>query len=218
MRVDTGTPSESNAEPRRALRRDDREKEILIAAARVLDQSPRARIEDIAAEAGVSRQLVALYFPGGGIKAVVERLVETTIPVVAKAIGEMEGILDLEDEAEFRAAVERGMEWYLTHSIERTPTFLLSNSREIGGASLESQIEATYDAAFEIAFAGNSRWRSSELAKILFRIQAHTGESIGYNYRLGRLSREECLQALIETWVAFRFSVLPRVVPDEAAG
>ena len=200
---------EAKAEPRRALRRDDREKEILIAAAKVLERDPRARIEDIADEAGVSRQLVALYFPGGGIKAVVERLVETTIPVVASAIGAMEGILDLDDEAEFREAVTRGMERYLKHSIERTPAFLLSNSREIGGASLEEQIEATYDAAFDIAFAEDSRWRSSKTAKILFRIQVHTGEQIGYNYRIGRLSREECLQALIEAWVAFRFSILP---------
>jgi AcrR family transcriptional regulator len=208
----TAKASKPSSEPRRALRRDDREKEILIAAAKVLDRDPRARIEDIAAAAGVSRQLVALYFPGGGIKSVVERLVETTIPVVASAIGAMEGILDLDDEAEFRVAVTRGMERYLKHSIERTPAFLLGNSREIGGASLEDQIEATYDAAFEIAFAEDSRWGASKTAKILFRIQVHTGEQIGYYYRIGRLSREECLQALIEAWVAFRFSILPSLL------
>ena len=202
----------SETERRRALRRDDREREILVAAATVLDRDPHARIEDIAAEAGVSRQLVALYFPGGGIKAIVDRLVETTVPVLAQALEAMEGaasIFDVDDEIEFRREIAFGLERYLKHSIERAPTFILGNSRELGGSSIEKEIEWIYNAAFDMILSGNSRWGSSKPARVLFVIQCRAVELIGYNYRIGRLTREECLQAMVESWVAFRFSVLP---------
>jgi AcrR family transcriptional regulator len=43
---------------------------ILDAAAQLLRENPEANVDDVAAAAGVTRQLVGQYFPGGGIERI----------------------------------------------------------------------------------------------------------------------------------------------------
>ena len=52
----------------------ERKQLILEAARRVLLLNPDASLEDIAEEAGITRQLVSRYFPGGGITPIAEAL------------------------------------------------------------------------------------------------------------------------------------------------
>jgi len=57
----------SEPEPERLRQSPEfRRRQILDAARRLLAADPTASIQDIAAAAGVTRQLVSLYFPGGG--------------------------------------------------------------------------------------------------------------------------------------------------------
>lgn len=209
---ETGNSKRTTPAPRRALRRDEREREILNAAITVLDRDRNAGLDEISAEAGVTRQLVSLYFPGGGIQAIVDRIVGDAIPILIDAIEAMEDtdlILEIEDEEAFRAAMSVGMDAYLKHVLERAPIFMLGHTRDLAGATVEKQIEELHDAGFTKVFAGNARWGQNKLAKEMFRTECHTIESIGYSFRLGHLSREQCLAALVESLVAFRFSVLP---------
>ena len=47
-----------------------RKQMILDAAAQLLRENPEANVDDVAAAAGVTRQLVGQYFPGGGIERI----------------------------------------------------------------------------------------------------------------------------------------------------
>ena len=54
-------------ERRKRLSPNERKDFILAAAMRVFIKNPDASLADVAKEAGVTRQLVSLYFPGGGV-------------------------------------------------------------------------------------------------------------------------------------------------------
>jgi len=209
-----GESVNQKSEQRRALPRDARESEIIRAAIRVLDRDPTSSIDDIAAEAGVTRQLVSLYFPGGGVQPIVDRIVSNSVPILKSAIeamGSAGDLLTIEDEAVVRERIAIGMEAYLTNMIEKTPVWMIGPSRDVGGANVAANMDDLHDLAIERIFSGKSPWSKSNVAKETFRIQCYAIELLGSRYRAGALKREECLAAMVETLVSFRFAILPRL-------
>ena len=67
---------ESGRTKRTWLVADRRKEQILDAAQRALLHNSDATLADVAKEAGISRQLIALYFPGGGIDPLRDLLFE----------------------------------------------------------------------------------------------------------------------------------------------
>lgn len=209
-----GTTKEATKveQPRRSLPREARESEIVLAALRVLDRDPFAGLDEIAEEAGVTRQLVSLYFPGGGTQPIVDRILEGTIPMLMESIKHMDGanrFLEIEDEDVFRKVMAAGMDAYFRMSLDRVPLWMISMSRDVGGANVSGQIEAMAVAVHKKIFSGNARWGKNKLVKQAFCAQCGAVESLAYRYRLGNMTREEALEVVVELWVAFRFQVMP---------
>ena len=210
--MSAGKTAKAQPEPRRNLPRDRRETEIILAAIKVLDKDRNASLDDIAEAAGVTRQLVSLYFPGGGVQPIVDRIVENTVPLLTNAIEAMSNagdLLAIEDEAVVRERITVGMDAYLTYMIERTPVWIIGPSRDVGGSNVAAQMDELHDFAFDKLFAGNARWGKSSVAREAYRIQCYAIELLGWRYRTGALTREECLAAMVETLVSFRFRLLP---------
>jgi len=199
-------------QPRRSLPREAREGEIVLAALRVLDRDPFAGLDEIAEEAGVTRQLVSLYFPGGGTQPIVDRIMEGTIPMLMESIKHMDGagtFLQIEDEDAFRAVMAEGMDAYFRFSLDRVPLWMISMSRDVGGADVSGQIHRMQEAVHKKIFSGNARWGKNKVVKEAFCAQCVVVEAIAYRYRLGELTRAEALRAVVELWVAFRFQAMP---------
>jgi AcrR family transcriptional regulator len=209
-----GTATKSKPEPRRALPRDRRETEIILTAIKVLNKDPNSSIDDIAEAAGVTRQLVSLYFPGGGVQPIVDRIVSNTVPILISAIdamGDAGDLLTNKDEEAVRERITAGMEAYLTYMIERTPLWMIGPARDIGGANVAEAMDELHDVAFDKLFSGTPRWAKSTTAREAFRIQCYSIELLGSRYRAGALTRDECLAAMVETLMAYRFRILPSI-------
>ena len=209
-----GTIKETNEveKRRRSLPREAREGEIVLAALRVLDSNPFAGLDEIAEEAGVTRQLVSLYFPGGGTQPIVDRIMEGTIPMLMDSVKHMDGagkFLEIEDVDAFRAVMAAGMDAYFRLSLDRAPIWMISMSRDVGGADVSGQIRRMQEAVHKKIFRGNARWGKNKVVKQAFCAQCEVVESLAYRYRLGEMTRDEALSIAVELWVAFRFQAMP---------
>jgi len=95
---------------------------ILDAAAQLLRENPEANVDDVAAAAGVTRQLVGQYFPGGGIERIhaelmgraattfVEQVLTTDFPA-PKDLDEWRETIPLTTRRQFEWAVGLQMPW-----------------------------------------------------------------------------------------------------------
>jgi hypothetical protein len=126
-------------------------------------------------------------------------------------MGNAGDLLTNEDEAAVRELITFGMDSYLTHMIERAPVFMFGPSRDVGGANVAEAMDELHDLAFDKLFSGTPRWAKSTLARETYRIQCYALELFGSRYRAGALTRDECLTAMVETLMAYRFRILPSI-------
>lgn len=204
-----GAPSNSK---RVILPREDREAEIIAAALRVLERNPQATLNEVADEAGVTRQLVSLYFPGGGTGPVVINFVRNAMSLFRELITNMEmtgTLLSIDDEDELREVVAEGIDQYISGMVDVAPAWLFGNARNIGGADVAAEVEAVRAAVTAQVFDGDTRWGSNELAHVSYEAVLTACEALAYKYRTGEISRDLCARGMTEMFVSFRFHTLP---------
>ena len=197
---------------RRVLPREEREGELIAAALRVLERDPTATLNDVAEEAGVTRQLVSLYFPGGGTGPIVIQFVQSAMALFRELIANMEmtgSLLSIEDEDELREVVAAGIDDYMSNMVDLTPAWLFGTARNVGGADVSAEIEAVHEAVVDLVFGDHPRWGSNEAGKASFEAVLYAGELLAFKYRTGEISREVCKTAIVEMFVSFRFHTLP---------
>lgn len=215
----TRTPSRlkfvSAKAPRSSLPRSDREGRIIAAALKALERDPQATLNDIAAEAGVTRQLVSLYFPGGGTGPVVIEFVRSAIPLFQDLFTNLEmtgSLLSIDDENKLRVIVSDGVEQYLSGIVDLAPAWLFGTGRNIGGADISAEVEGLHDVITSRVFDGDKDWGNNDLARVSYRAVLSGTELLAFKYRTGVISREVCAKAMTEMFVSFRFHTLPALV------
>jgi len=207
--------SVSSKAPRASLPRSDREGRIIAAALKALERDPQATLNDIAAEAGVTRQLVSLYFPGGGTGPVVIEFVRSAIPLFQDLFTNLEmtgSLLSIDDESKLRVIVSDGVDQYLSGIVDLAPAWLFGTGRNIGGADISGEVEGLHDVITSRVFDGDNAWHDNEVAKVSYRAVLSGTELLAFKYRSGTISREVCAKAMTEMFVSFRFHTLPALV------
>ena len=185
-----------------------RRRQIVAAAKAVLLPNPDATLEDVAAEAGVTRQLVSLYFPGGGTGPLFGAMFDEYFADFPRIIGD-DLVKGGRDPVEVRAAVQAVIGRLLDWVVDMGQAWVFSDSRARPGAGISEKWNFAFESvADELTQArGKSKHRQRERAAII-------AEMAGFNavaFRLlnGEISRADAEAVVVEGFVALYTVVLP---------
>jgi AcrR family transcriptional regulator len=181
----------------------ERKQLILEAARRVLLLNPDASLEDIAEEAGITRQLVSRYFPGGGITPIAEALFDDYEHHFARIFIDLpkEG-LESNDQVEEAAA--KALSRFLDWAEEDGQPWLFGGE----GAAIAAQLSARRadlrtNLAMVILHFVRKLVKENDLTRIALQAEQRATDEILWQMLTGKATREDC-----ERILNVRFDVL----------
>lgn len=182
---------------------EERKQLILKAARRVLLVNPDASLEDIAEEAGITRQLVSRYFPGGGITPIAEALFDEYEHHFARIFIDLpsEG---LESNDEVEAAAAKAIARFLDWAEEDGQPWLFGGE----GAAIAAQLSARRaelrtNLAMVMLHFVRKLVKENDSTRIALQAEQRATDEILWQMLTGQASREDC-----ERILNLRFDVL----------
>ncbi|MCX6394017.1 MAG: helix-turn-helix domain containing protein [Solirubrobacterales bacterium] len=196
-------------EDRERLSPPQRRALILDAANRCFARDPDCSLRDIAEEAGVSRQLVQLYFPGGGVGPVADVLFTEFLaqaPWLLADLPEATSYTPDEIGARVEVIVGRGLDW-----AEATPgAWLFGPGRDLLGSGIGQRWEETQQAiAAMISSFPPFKLDDSPLTRTVIHSELRALEVLIHAWRTGQISREDCETAAILRFTSLFVTTLP---------
>ncbi len=187
----------------------ERKQLILEAARRVLLVNPDASLEDIADEAGITRQLVSRYFPGGGITPIAEALFDEYEHHFARVFVDFpsEGVETTEEVDE---AIAKTIGHFLDWAEEDGQPWLFGGE----GAAIATQLAArradlrTNLAMVMLHFA-RKIVNENDLTRIALQAEGRATDEVVWQMLTGKASREDCERILNARFRAMVSEVLP---------
>lgn len=189
-------------EPRKQRRYSPavRRQMILDSAATLLRSKPDATIDDIAAEAGVTRQLVGQYFPGGGVERIQSELMErATIGFVEQllsndypppeTIEEWRAVIVQTTRSHFEWAVGLDMPWLFAGEASGLPAAVGVERRKV------------LDNAIPLVMAWSANvLADTETNRLLVRIEYRAIDELIWLVTTGQLDIEEAIAITVARW------------------
>ncbi|MEI7889065.1 MAG: TetR/AcrR family transcriptional regulator [Actinomycetes bacterium] len=196
-------------EDRERLSPPQRRALILDAANRCFARDPDCSLRDIADEAGVSRQLVQLYFPGGGVGPVANVLFDEFVTQAPWLLADLpEGTRSTPDQTRARVEVivNRGLDW-----AEATPgAWIFGPGRDLAGSGIGQRWEETQQAiAAMISSYPPFGLDDSPLTRTVIYAELRALEVLIHAWRTGQISREDCEAAAVLRFTSLFATTLP---------
>lgn len=173
---------------------------ILDAATELFRGKPDATIDDVAAKAGVTRQLVGQYFPGGGVERIQTELMEqATLSFVSqvleneypppKTLKEWQSVIPKTTRRHFEWAIELDMPWMFAGEASALPA-------PIGFK--RSQIRVDY---LPLVMAWSAAViEDNEATRIMVRAEYRAIDELIWLVTLGHLSIDEGVRISVARW------------------
>ena len=216
------TTAEQQSNGTRARRRmspDERKQEIVSVARELLAKDPHVGLDDLAEAAGVTRQLISLYFPGGGIGPIVALILDDFRDQFVGFLdmaGMLGDVVDFNHEDQFRKAMVQITSRLLNFVDEIGEPWMFSLSRDVGGSGFGAGTEEVHRNLVEGILA-NRGLGDDPLTKAMYRSEVMAIDSLIYTYSKQELSREETELAIVERFCNLRFVLQPAVASAAAA-
>jgi AcrR family transcriptional regulator len=185
-----------------------RRRQIVAAAKVVLLPNPEATLEDVAAEAGVTRQLVSLYFPGGGTGPLYGAMFDEYLQDLPAILGD-DLITQGRDPEKIRAAAEVVIGRLVDWVVDMGQAWVFYDSRERPGAGIAERWDRAFDITAQVLMDARGKSKNPDRLRA-----AIVSEMAGFNAvarRLldGEISRADAEAVIVEGFVALYTVVLP---------
>jgi len=198
-----------------------RRRQILDAARKLFAVRPDASVQDVAAEAGVTRQLVGLYFPGGGTGPIysalfddfllsVPQFFESVLPLIGDRSGEAAvAVDDATLRGLIRAVFEAVLDWA---EAEVSEPWVFGSGRDRPGSGIGARWDAVQESfadaliSLRPEFGGVPEVR----AALILECEA-TGKLVGMRLS-GMVEREPAVRIVIERFFALYTVALPALL------
>jgi len=185
-----------------------RRRQIVGAAKVVLLPNPEASLEDVAAEAGVTRQLVSLYFPGGGTGPLFGAMFEEYIAELPAILGD-DLVTSGRDPEKIRAATELVIGRLLDWVIDMGQAWVFSDSRERPGAGIAERWDRAFEITAQVLMDARRKSKHPERARAAIIAEMAGFNAVARRLLDGELSRADAEAVIVEGFVALYTVVLP---------
>jgi AcrR family transcriptional regulator len=188
---------------------EERKQLILEAARRVLLVNPDASLEDIAEEAGITRQLVSRYFPGGGITPIAEALFDEFEHHFARIFVDLpnEGLESNEEVEEGAAkAISRFLDWA---EEDGQPWLFGGEGASIAAHLAARRADLRTNLAMVILHFVRKLVNENDLTRIALQAEQRATDEIVWQMLTGKASRADCERILNARYDVLIEQVLP---------
>ena len=195
-----------------------RRRQILDAARDVLLKDPDASVQDIADAAGLTRQLVGIYFPGGGTGPIFAALFEdfaATIPnflsegIEAIEIGRPDQAVRLDQEA-LREAIATVINAFFDWAEgEVREPWIFSSGRDRPGSGIGARWDSVQGSFADTLIALSPNFAGSPKIRIALLIEQEGFASLLEKLLTGAVSRDDAFRIATERFFALYTVVLP---------
>ena len=198
----SGMPKQKRLSP------DLRRVQILEAARKVLLPNPEATIDDVADAAGVTRQLVSLYFPGGGVGALYGAMFDEYMAALPGILGE-EFLAPAKRNADVRRTTERSVAVFLDWAESVGQPWIFSNIVRPGGIGISERIEASQDYTASMMIQARGDLADSPRVRAAIVCQLAGTRTLVGRMLSGEIKRADVEAALVEGFMNLFTIVLP---------
>lgn len=185
-----------------------RRKQLLAAAKVVFAENPDASLEDIAREAGVTRQAVSLHFPGGGTGPIYEAILDEFIDEIPNllalaAVGSEGPPSTLAERV--RSATEAFLEWADGLGVP----WLFTSVRDRPGTHVAERWELGRSAMADAILAAQPQFGRSLVVRAAVRSALTGAGDITADVMSGTLSRDDYMRIVELQMVTLIEEILP---------
>ena len=198
----SGKPKQKRLSP------DLRRVQILEAARKVLLPNPEATIDDVADAAGVTRQLVSLYVPGGGVGALYGAMFYEYMAALPGILGE-EFLAPAKRNADVRRTTERSVAVFLDWAESVGQPWIFSNIVRPGGIGISERIEASQDYTASMMIQARGDLADSPRVRAAIVCQLAGTRTLVGRMLSGEIKRADVEAALVEGYMNLFTVVLP---------
>lgn len=203
------TRRDRQGEGRQRYSPEQRKVLILEAARRVLVDNPDASLEDIAEEAGVTRQLISRYFPGGGVTPIAEALFDEYEHHFAHVFVDLpsEGVETHEEVVEgIRKSVGHFLDWA---EEDRQPWLFGGEGAAIAAQLAARRADLRTNLAMVMLHFTRKIAPENDLTRIAIQAEGRATDEVVWQLLTGKASRADCERILNARFLAMVESVLP---------
>jgi len=208
-------PSPSKKKPaakpsHRRLSPEQRRQEIIEAARTLFLKKPDATVEDVADAAGVTRQLVSLYFPGGGTGPIYGAMFDQYIVKLPAMMGE-DLIAKTTSKAQIRTRAERVIQGFLDWAEEIGEPWVFEESGTGAGVAISARWRNAFELTVEALLPTRPKGVPTEKARLVFLSELTGFNAVTARMLSGKCTRADAETVLIEGFVAVYTVVLPKL-------
>jgi AcrR family transcriptional regulator len=198
---------------RRRFPPEVRRQKIFEVAKEILQRDPDASIDDIAEAAGVTRQLISLYFPGGGTGPFYGAMFDEYLLALPGILGE--GFLsESANPAGVRITTERGVAAFIDWVETVGQSWVFTGKHQPHGAGIAERLESTAEFTIEMMIHARSDIEDSQLSRAAIYSQLDGMIALVGRMLEGRVARADAEVVLVENFVASFTTVLPALRND----
>ena len=209
----TTPQAEQQIRVRKRMSPDERKHEIVEVARELMAKDPYVTLDEVAEAAGVTRQLISLYFPGGGMGPIVALMLDDFRDRFVGFIdmaGMLGSVVDFNDPEQFRKAMAQISARLLDFVDESGEPWMFSLYRDIAGSGFGAGTEELHRTLVEGILSARGV-AQDPMTTALYRSEVMAIDSLIYTYAKHELSREDTLRAMVERFYGLRFELHPRL-------
>ena len=194
----------------RRLGPEERRHQIIEAARTVFLKRPDATLDEVAKEAGVTRQLISLYFPGGGTGPIYGAMFDQYIVKLPAMMGE-DLIAKTTSKAQIRTRAERVIKGFLDWAEEIGEPWVFEESSSNAGAAISARWRNAFELTVEALLPTRPKGVPVEKARLVFLSELTGFNAVTARMLAGKCTRADAETVLVEGFVAIYTVVLPKL-------
>lgn len=207
------TPTKKKPAAKPAFRRlgpEERRQQIIEAARTVFLKRPDATLDEVAKAAGVTRQLISLYFPGGGTGPIYGAMFDQYIVKLPAMMGE-DLIAKTTSKAQIRTRAERVIKGFLDWAEEIGEPWVFEESSGSAGAAISARWRNAFELTVEALLPTRPKGVPVEKARLVFLSELTGFNAVTARMLAGKCTRADAETVLVEGFVAIYTVVLPKL-------
>lgn len=200
-------------EDRRRFPPEVRRAMILETAKEVLLPDPDATLKDVARAAGVTTQLIRLYFGGGGTGPLYAAMFDQYLERLPDLLGEeldANGLGNRQVREVTQGIVARYLDW----AEEIGQAWVFGETRGRPGTGIAERWEVTFEHTADVLLKARGPTRNPEQVRAAVMAAMTSFNTITQRMLIGKLNRPDAEKVLVEVFASLYSTVIPALEKD----